>query len=149
MKVPYAKCDFAAIRAQGYFYVDKTPYIPLLENVNEDHLIFLRPRRFGKSTLISMLENYYDIALTDQFDTLFGGLLIHQLPTPKRNKYLVLTIDLSPVDTGGDIKAICKSFAVQIKAAVHSFIHRYRGIVPGLSVLVPVVESADEDMAGL
>ncbi len=149
MKVPYAKCDFSAIRAEGYFYVDKTPFIPHIESIDEAHVIFLRPRRFGKSTLISLLRNYYDIVLADQFDTRFGGLWIHQHPTPNRNKYLVLTLDLSPVDTVGDIKAICKSFAIQAKAAVHSFLHRYRAVVPDLVKLMPVVESDDEDMAGL
>lgn len=149
MRVPYAKCDFAAIRAEGYFYVDKTMYIPQLEGINESHLIFLRPRRFGKSTLIRTLELYYDINKASEFDTLFGGLWIHQHPTPNRNKYLVLTLDLSPVDTVGDIKAICRSFAVQVKGAVGSFLHQYRGLVPALSRLIPVVESNDEDMAGL
>lgn len=63
MKVPYARCDLAAIRAENDFYVDKTTYLPNLEGVNEKHLIFLRPRRFGKTTLISTLENDYDLAL--------------------------------------------------------------------------------------
>ena len=149
MKVPYATCDFAAIRAENYFYVDKTPYIPHLEGVNEKHLIFLRPRRFGKSTLISTLERYYDIAQADAFDARFGGLWIHEHPTPNRNKYLVLTIDLSPVDTVGDIKAICKSFATQVKAAVQGFIYRYKNLVPELSELMVVAKSSEEDMAGL
>lgn len=78
MKVPYANCDFADVRKRDYFYVDKTPFIPHIENTNENHLIFLRPRRIGKSTLISTLENYYDVALADKFDELFGGLWIHQ-----------------------------------------------------------------------
>ncbi len=149
MKVPYAKCDFAAIRAQGYFYVDKTPFIPHIEGIDEAHIIFLRPRRFGKSTLISLLRNYYDIALTDQFDTRFGGLWIHQHPTPNRNKYLVLTLDLSPVDTVGDIKAICTSFAIQVKAAVEMFISRYTAMIPNLAMVEPMVYSDSEDMAGL
>lgn len=149
MKVPYATCDFAAIRAEGYFYIDKTPYLAKLENINEKHLIFLRPRRFGKSTLISLLENYYDVRFRDVFDTRFGGLWIHQHPTPLRHKYLVLTIDLSPVDTVGDIKAICKSFATQVKGAVQDFIARYSGLVPELAELMVVAKSSEEDMAGL
>ncbi len=149
MKIPYANCDFADIRKRGYFYVDKTPFLPVIESTNENHLIFLRPRRFGKSTLISTLENYYDINLADKFDELFGGLWVHQNPTPGKNNYLVLTLDFSPIDTTGTIEQICTNFATQIKASVMWFISSYTHIVPSLSELSDVVRSADEDMAGL
>ncbi|HRI70817.1 MAG TPA: AAA family ATPase [Polyangium sp.] len=149
MKVPYAKCDFADIRRRGYFYVDKTPFLSRLEATNEDHVIFLRPRRFGKSTLISTLANYYDINKAHEFDELFGGLWIHQNPTPNHNKYLVLTLDFSPVDTSSTIERVCTSFAVQIKASVRSFIHRYMKVVPGLQKFAEVTYSPTEDMAAL
>ncbi len=149
MKIPYAKCDFAAIRRQGYLYVDKTPFLPHLENTSEEHLIFLRPRRFGKSTLISTLENYYDIYRADRFDELFGGLWIHDHPTPNRHKYLVLRLDFSPVDTTGTIGAICKSFAVQVREAVWLFIRRYSKWVPEIASLEELTKSATEDMAAL
>lgn len=149
MKVPYANCDFADIRARRYFYVDKTSHIPLLEDMDENHIILLRPRRFGKSTLLSTLRNYYDIALADEFDERFGGLWIHQHPTPKRNKYLVLTLDLSPVDTIGDINDIRWSFATQVKTAVRSFISTYTPWAPKLQKLEAVTYSSNQDMAGL
>ncbi|HRI70007.1 MAG TPA: AAA family ATPase [Polyangium sp.] len=149
MKIPYANCDFAAIRKEGYLYVDKTPFLRNLENTSENHLIFLRPRRFGKSTLISTLENYYDIYRADRFDELFGGLWIHDHPTPNRHKYLVLTLDFSPVDTTGTIEQICRSFSIQIKCAVSLFIARNRALVPGLEAVQAMVESPTEDMAGL
>ena len=88
MKVPYAKSDFPSIRNEGNFFVDKTPYIARLEDVSEGQLVYLRPRRFGKSTLLSMLASYYDIAAAGDFDKLFGGLWIHEHPTPKKNAYL-------------------------------------------------------------
>ena len=50
--IPYAVADFAEMRERGFYYVDKTNYIPGLEDYNAP--IFLRPRRFGKSLLISM-----------------------------------------------------------------------------------------------
>ena len=56
--VPYAVANFAEIRHKGYYYVDKTNYIPLLERYKAP--VFLRPRRFGKSLLVSMLAHYYD-----------------------------------------------------------------------------------------
>lgn len=149
MKIPYANCDFADIRRDGYFYVDKTPFLPDIENFDGKHQIFLRPRRFGKSTLISTLENYYDIALAHKFDELFDGLWIHKHPTPNRNKYLVLTLDFSPVSTHGTIEQICTSFATQVKEPVRSFITRYEALIPKLSLLEATVNSDDNDTAGL
>ncbi|MFM7204226.1 MAG: AAA family ATPase, partial [Myxococcota bacterium] len=57
MKIPYGQCDFAEIRREGMFYADKTPFLPLMENIGwyGKFQLFLRPRRFGKSTLIHML----------------------------------------------------------------------------------------------
>ncbi|MBK9264907.1 MAG: AAA family ATPase [Polyangiaceae bacterium] len=149
MKIPYAKCDFAAIRRSGSFYVDKTPFFPHLENAGGEHLIFLRPRRFGKSTLISTLENYYDIALADKFDELFGGLWVHEHPTPEKNKYLVLRFDFSPVASEGTEADIRKSFAVQVKASIRSFIWRYEKLLPRLATLEATVRSDEEDTAAL
>lgn len=151
MKIPYAKCDFASIRHENYFYVDKTPFLPHLERTTEEHVIFLRPRRFGKSTLISTLENYYDIILANRFDELFGGLWIHEHPTPKKNKYLVLTLDFSPVDTTGSEPDICRSFAKQVKSAISLFIGRYVKLLPQLTELESSVSatSTEEDAAAL
>ncbi|MDR0892190.1 MAG: AAA family ATPase, partial [Mediterranea sp.] len=57
--IPYAIANFAELREQGFYYVDKTKYIPLLEKYKAP--VFLRPRRFGKSLLVSTLAYYYDI----------------------------------------------------------------------------------------
>jgi hypothetical protein len=71
MTIPYAIADFARLREEGYYYVDKTAYIPYLENY--DPPVFLRPRRFGKSLYVSMLAYYYDIDAADRFERLFSG----------------------------------------------------------------------------
>src|SRR5260221_418001 len=86
MKIPYGISDFGHIRSQGFFYADKTPFLPVLERAESSYsyLLFLRPRRFGKSTLLSLLEHYYDINKKDQFDALFKGLWIHEHPTAER-----------------------------------------------------------------
>ncbi len=59
--------DFGTLIQEGYFYQDRTDRIPLLEEAGRQ-LIFIRPRRFGKSLLLSMLEHYYDVNRADQFD---------------------------------------------------------------------------------
>ena len=66
--IPYAVADFAEMRERGFYYVDKTNYIPGLEDYNAP--IFLRPRRFGKSLLISMLAHYYDRTKANRFEEL-------------------------------------------------------------------------------
>jgi hypothetical protein len=94
LKFPYGLCDFYRIQTEHYFYVDRTSHIQEIEDYG-NQLIFLRPRRFGKSLLLSMLENYYDIAKADEFDKLFGHLAIGKNPTPKHNQYMVMTWDFS------------------------------------------------------
>ena len=80
MKIPYGTSNFGQIREEGYFYADKTPFLQVLE-AGYRHVVFLRPRRFGKSTLVSLLEHYYDLGRKDRFDDLFQGLWVHQHPT--------------------------------------------------------------------
>ncbi|RKZ78814.1 MAG: hypothetical protein DRR19_25820, partial [Candidatus Parabeggiatoa sp. nov. 1] len=92
MKFPYGLRNFYDLITENYFYVDRTAHIQTIEDFGKE-LIFLRPRRFGKSLLLSMLENYYDVAKADEFERLFGHLAIGKNPTPKHNQYLVMTWD--------------------------------------------------------
>ena len=62
LQIPYGVFDFKRIRNDGYYYVDKTGYIPILEQAGS-FLFFVRPRRFGKSLMASMLRCYYDLAV--------------------------------------------------------------------------------------
>ncbi|MBM3204061.1 AAA family ATPase, partial [Candidatus Woesearchaeota archaeon] len=110
MKFPYGIADFGKIRQNGYFYQDRTHLIPQLETAGEQ-LLFLRPRRFGKSLLLSMLEHYYDINQADSFANLFGDLAIGQNPTLLHNRYFILHWDFSLVKTQGDVR--------DIEAALH------------------------------
>lgn len=75
MKFPYGLSNFDTLITEHYVYVDRTDRIPLLEDAGKQ-LLFLRPRRFGKSLLLSMLENYYDLAKVSHFEQLFGHLAI-------------------------------------------------------------------------
>jgi hypothetical protein len=101
MKFPYGISDFNKIIREHYFYCDRTDRIPMLESAGNS-LLFLRPRRFGKSLLLSMLANYYDIAKADFFEKLFGNLLIGRNPTKLHNSYFILKWDFSCVDPLGN-----------------------------------------------
>ncbi|NEX18418.1 MAG: AAA family ATPase [Halochromatium sp.] len=105
MKFPYALSDFGTLIQDGYFYQDRTDRIAQLEDAGRQ-LIFIRPRRFGKSLLLSMLEHYYDVNRADQFEALFGHLAIGQNPTPLHNQFFIMKWDFSLVKAQGDLKEI-------------------------------------------
>ena len=91
--IPYAVADFAEMRERGFYYVDKTQFIPYLERYKAP--VFLRPRRFGKSLLVSMLAHYYDRSKSHRFEELFGGTWIGTNPTPEHNQYMIIRYDFS------------------------------------------------------
>nr|VFK23502.1 MAG: Predicted AAA-ATPase [Candidatus Kentron sp. MB]VFK27904.1 MAG: Predicted AAA-ATPase [Candidatus Kentron sp. MB]VFK74458.1 MAG: Predicted AAA-ATPase [Candidatus Kentron sp. MB] len=129
IKFPYGLADFQKIREESYFYIDRTDRISLVESAG-DQLLFLRPRRFGKSLWLSVLENYYDLARADKFEALFGDLKIGQNPTPRRNRYFILRLDFSEVDPNGDTDAITTSLHRHINSCIHAFNVYYRNHLP-------------------
>ncbi|MFH0996954.1 MAG: AAA family ATPase [Pseudomonadota bacterium] len=120
MKFPYGIFDFKEIVTQDYFYCDRTHFIRTLEDTG-NYLLFIRPRRFGKSLLLSMLEHYYDVALADQFESFFGHLNIGQNPTLLHNKFFILKWDFSSVDQTGSVNDIRKSLFDHVNACIRSF----------------------------
>jgi hypothetical protein len=97
-QIPYGVADFDKFRKKNYYYVDKTRYIRDIEKKG-DYLFFIRPRRFGKSLFLGILEAYYDIALKDRFDYFFSGTDIHRGPTEERNSCLVFKLNFSLVNS--------------------------------------------------
>ena len=128
-KFPYGLADFQAIREEDYFYIDRTDRISLIERAGKQ-LLFLRPRRFGKSLWLSVLENYYDLVRADRFEELFGDLKIGRKPTPKHNRYFVLRLDFSEVDPNGDTEAITASLHRHINSRIYGFNLYYRNHLP-------------------
>jgi hypothetical protein len=96
--IGYAQADFATLRAENNLYIDRTAYIRAIEGESNRNLIFVRPRRFGKSLWLSILHYYYAVEHKDKFDTLFGNLAIGQNPTPLRNSYIVLRMQFAGID---------------------------------------------------
>jgi hypothetical protein len=73
--IPYGIADFRRLILNNYYYVDRTQFVEKIEN-NNSYLFFLRPRRFGKSLTISMLEYYYGAQYKAEFDSMFSELYI-------------------------------------------------------------------------
>lgn len=122
-RIPYGVSDFVDIIKRNQYYVDKTMHIPKLEE-EADSLFFIRPRRFGKSLLLSMMCAYYDINQSDRFEELFGKLWIGSHPTPYQGKFQVLFLDFSKIE--GDIKDLKENFNNYCNIRLDNFIERYK-----------------------
>ena len=123
MKIPYGESNFKKVISGGYVYIDKTAYIEQLEAAGSYHFL-LRPRRFGKSLFVSMLEHYYDINHATEFDALFGKLYIGQHPTPLKNSYQVLLMDFSGIGTGSH-EQVYQGFNARVASWLKVFMERY------------------------
>ena len=95
-RIPYGEADFRRIRLNRWLYVDKTRFLRRLEQ--ERYVFLIRPRRFGKSLWVSLLENYYDRWRGHEFEAVFAGTDIGRNPTAERHRYLVLRFDFSMVN---------------------------------------------------
>ena len=74
-KVGVGKSDFAALRESGNYYVDKTELIyELVNDTDNEVTLFTRPRRFGKTLMMSMIENFFSIRKNSE--GIFEGLAI-------------------------------------------------------------------------
>lgn len=100
-RIPYGMQNFEDVIKEDCYYVDKTPFIEQIEESNK-YFFYIRPRRFGKTLTLSMLENYYDINKKDKFDEIFGKLYIGQNPTPEHNTYLIIHLNFAEVAAGLD-----------------------------------------------
>ena len=93
--IPYGRADFKKIRLEGCLYVDKTRFVRPIED--ERHVFFIRPRRFGKSCWLTLLECYYDRTEKEYFERVFAGADIGRDPTANRSRYVVVFFDFSAV----------------------------------------------------
>ena len=92
--IPYGRGNFRSLRLDGCLYVDKTRFIRTLEQ-EARYAFFIRPRRFGKSLWLTMLNAYYDRAQAAHYDAVFTGTDIGADPTPNRSRYVTLYFDFS------------------------------------------------------
>ena len=121
-EIPYSVSDFIEIIRSNMYYVDKTMYLPKLEE-QPRNLFFIRPRRFGKSLWTSMMCAYYDLNRKDEFQELFGNLWIGKHATELHNKFQILYLDFSKI--GGDIKELKEKFNSYCNIRLNNFIEKY------------------------
>ena len=126
-QLPYGVSNFESVIRDNLYYVDKTMYIPMLEE-QPRNLMFIRPRRFGKSLLLSMLKTYYDKAKKDQFEEIFGSLWIGKHPTPLMGRYQVMHLDFSQI--GGSIYELEKKFDEYLCFTLDDFVNKYANDYP-------------------
>jgi hypothetical protein len=112
-------------REKDYLYIDKTQYIEKLENINEKYMIFLRPRRFGKSLFLSTLHYYYDEKSQDEFDAIFGDTYVGKNPTPLKSSYRILFFEFSGINTDGGMDIIYEGFKDNIKSSIYIYFSNY------------------------
>ena len=123
-KLPYGISDYERLVENEYYYVDKTIYIEKLENLAEPYIMFLRPRKFGKTLFTSTLENYYDFKKADKFEKLYGNTYIGKHPTKLKNSYHILKFNFSGIDTTND-ETTMKGFKKEVASSIEVFVKKY------------------------
>ena len=126
-RIPYGIASFKQVQQEGLYLVDKTMYFERMEQAG--HFLFLvRPRRFGKSLFLNMLEAYYDIDEKDNFQELFKGLYVADHPTENRNRFQVLHLDFSLV--GSDVERLQENFDFYLSVRCENFAKKYARFYP-------------------
>ena len=126
-RVPYGIASFKQVRSENKYLVDKTMYFERMERAG-NFLFLVRPRRFGKSLFLNMLEAYYDINEKDNFPELFKGLYVADHPTENRNRFQVLHLDFSRV--GSDVEKLRNNFSDYLISCCESFVNKYASFYP-------------------
>ena len=122
-KVGVGKTDFDDLRESGNYYVDKTELIyELVNNTDNKVTLFTRPRRFGKTLMMSMIENFFSIRKNSK--SIFEGLAITEhrdFCKEWMNQYPVLFISLKDAEAdtfesaykmlGTSIADLCKKLS--------------------------------------
>lgn len=124
LKLPYGISNYEEIIRDEYEYVDKTEYIEKLENLSEKRIMFLRPRKFGKTLFTSVLENYYDVKKADKFEELYGNTYIGKNPTENKNKYHILRFNFSGIDTS-TVESTINGFKNEVLSSIQVFVSKY------------------------
>ena len=118
------------MRRERTLYVDKTRFLHDLEQ--ERYAFLIRPRRFGKSCWVSLLESYYDRTRAGRFEAIFGGTDIARHPTPNRHRYVILRFDFSAFDD--TLETLPERFETYCLTKLRSTLERNRDLFPDAAI---------------
>ena len=124
-KLPYGISNYEELITEDYYYVDKTMYIEKLESIPEKRVMFLRPRKFGKTLFTSTIEYYYDIKQKEKFNSLFENTYIGKNPTKLKNSYYILRFNFSGIDTSTAESTIL-GFKEKVILGIKRFVNNYK-----------------------
>ncbi len=126
-QVLYGSANYEEIVQKNGYFVDKTAYIEKLERI--ENPVFLRPRRFGKSLLCSILRYYYGLNYASRFDEFFGQTWIGQHPTANRNQFIVLSLNFSTLKISSTISKIESGFDRYCNGILALLRHEYASLL--------------------
>ncbi len=121
MNIPYGISDYEAIRTRNFYFVDKTRFLAPLEQHN--FVVFIRPRRFGKSSWLTILEAYYDKKRKNQFDMFFSGTDVGKQTTSQAHQYCLLYFNFSRVRS--ELEHVHASFEEHTQSRLRTCLQRY------------------------
>jgi len=127
-RVPYGESNFKRVMEDNMYYIDKTKHIEILESM-PSFQFFIRPRRFGKSLFLSMLETYYDVYEEQRFDEYFGEFYIGKNKTKEANKYLTLRISFAGIVSDQGKEELIKSFDNIVNNTTLTMLRKYKSIM--------------------
>jgi len=129
-RIPYGEADIRRIRLKGWLYVDKTRFLHRLEE--ESYAFLIRPRRFGKSLWVSVLENYYDRTRADEWHAVFDGTDIGREPTEDRSRYVILRFNFSAFDD--TLETLRERFEAYCEMAIRRALERNADLFPDAAI---------------
>ena len=121
---PYGSANFNSFNEDKVAFVDKTNFIEVIDKLDTKYPILLRPRRFGKTTFVQMLDYFYDISKKDQYDEVFRGTKIIEKNLPSHNTYHVLNLEFSEI-YGNTSAQLVEGFTSNIIDSITDFLDRY------------------------
>ena len=133
-RIPYGVSNYAEMVRENCYFIDKTEYIEKLSQVK--NVIFLRPKRFGKSLFCSMLGHYYDLRHAERFDELFGHTWIGQHPTGEQNQFIILSLDFSPFNVDETYEDIRQSFRARCNETLSLLRTQYAPLLDDMPKMV-------------
>jgi hypothetical protein len=147
-RFPQGAYNFEHLRQQGFCFFDKTRYIPLLSDTSSPVKLFCRPRRFGKSLTLSMMETFHGVQFKGEYNQLFKGLDIDKVVNQgviACGQYLILKFDFSLASLGDTPKKSAENLNKYINQVLRNFVRLYDAC--GLKLELEDCDFGDRDNA--